>query len=256
MTKVGKLFKKTPYFVKDINRIHKDIKFVEELIKNLINEEQIEENNLVYIFSNNRDNTLHFHLLLKNSINKEHLISKFRNENVEFTFQYFTETKTKTSKVNTYLFIETFKHLQEYELANAFNHMISCDGEKLSLCIQKEDLNLFQPDNIQYRYRNIILEKEEFVKDTCITFDISYEKLFEDLNPNLIKQVCKDLNLTYKKLSFELGYKPDTINKAASTGKVSEQLKKAIHLYLENLRLQNELQNLEFFKEKLNGILV
>lgn len=256
MKKVGKLFKKTPYFVRDENRIHKDIKYVEELLKTLVKENKLDENNIVYIFSNNRDNIFHFHLLLKDDINIKHTQLKFKADNIEFTFEYFSDTKSKTKNVNTFLFIETFKQLKEFDLVNAFDYMISCNGSKLSICIEKEDLKLFKPDDIQYIHRNTILKKQDFIEDICISFDISCESLFKELNPNLIKQVCKDLNLTYKKLSYELGYKPDTINKAASTGKVSEQLKKAITLYLENLRLRNEIKNLETLKQKINSVLV
>jgi hypothetical protein len=102
----------------------------------------------------------------------------------------------------------------------------------------------------------MLLEKREIIEDVAHSFDIDTTQLFEDLNPNLIKSVCKDLNSTYKILAFELGYKPDTINKAASTGKISEQLKKAIELYLENLRLKEELKNFNLIKESLQNISV
>lgn len=256
MKKVGKLFKKTPYFVRDTNRIHKDIRYLEDLLKTLVNEKKLDQDNIVYIFSNNRDNTLHFHLVLKDDVHIKHTQLKFKADNIEFTFEHFNDNKNKTNSVNTFLFMETFRQLKEYELVDAFDYMISCDGNKLSLCIEKENLKLFKPNDIQFIHRNTILKKEDFIKDICISFNISYESLFNELNPNLIKQVCKDLNLTYKKLSYELGYKPDTINKAASTGKVSEQLKKAISLYLENLRLKNDLKNLETLKQKINSVLV
>ncbi|NQY23683.1 MAG: transcriptional regulator [Campylobacteraceae bacterium] len=75
------------------------------------------------------------------------------------------------------------------------------------------------------------------------------------MHPNIIKQVCKDLQLTYKRLASEIGYKPDTINKSASTGKISEQLNKAIEMYLENLRLKEELKEFTIMKNTLNKIL-
>lgn len=256
MKKVGKLFKRIPYFIRDENRIHKDIKYVEDLLKVLIKDKEINESNIIYIYSNNRDSIFHFHLLLKDDINLKHSELKFNTNNIEFTYEYFTDNKSKTNIVNSFLFLETFKQLEEHNLVEAFDYMISCDGKKLNLSIEKENLKLFKPDDIQYIYRNTLLEKQDFIKDFCISFNISYENLFDELNPNLIKQVCKDLNLTYKKLSYELGYKPDTINKAASTGKVSEQLKKAISLYLENLRLKNDLKNLEILKQKINSVLV
>ena len=116
--------------------------------------------------------------------------------------------------------------------------MVGCNGKNLFISIPKDNLKLFLPSCKQYYCRKIILEKEETIKDVANSFNIDSSILFEDLNPNIIKNVCKDLNLTYKILANELGYKPDTINKAASTGKVSEQLSKAIELYLENLSLK------------------
>lgn len=68
---------------------------------------------------------------------------------------------------------------------------------------------------------------------------------------NIIKKTCKELNLTYAQLAEQIGYKPDTINKSASTGNVSEQLKKAIEMYLENLELKNQLNEYDELKKLL-----
>ncbi|MFK2821895.1 hypothetical protein ACH5BK_02810 [Arcobacter sp. YIC-80] len=256
MTQVGKLFKTIPYLVRDIKKIHKDSKYVEDLIKTLLNNEKIDITNIVNIQTNNRDNIFHFHLTLKDSINKQNLNLKYKGNNIEFTFQYFEDPRSKTNVVNSYLFIETFLHLEEKELAKAFNEMVTCNGKELSLSIEQENLMLFNPYEAQYHYRNILLDKKELVINTCISFNISYEKIYTELNPNLIKQVCKDLNLTYKKLSYELGYKPDTINKAASTAKVSEQLRKAITLYLENLNLKHKINNINLIKQTLHNTVI
>ncbi len=62
---------------------------------------------------------------------------------------------------------------------------------------------------------------------------------------NIVKKVCKDLGLTYKQLGEAIGYSESNINKVASTGQVSNQLKRAIELYLENLELQNKMKDCE-----------
>lgn len=152
------------------------------------------------------------------------------------------------------MFIETFKHLNENELVNVFDEMIGCNGKNLFIGIPKENLKLFNPTSKHYLLRKVLLDKEETINDVAQSFGIETSVLFEELNPNLIKNVCKDLNLTYKTLASELGYKPDTINKAASTGKVSEQLNKAIELYLENLRLKDELRNFNLIRQTLQNI--
>ena len=187
---------------------------------------------------------------------KENLCLKYKNEDIEFTFEEYKESKTKTKYINSFMFLETFKHLSQKSLVTVFDEMIGCDGKKLFISVQKENLKLFQPSSKHYYYRNILILKKDIVYDTANAFNIDADELYRDLHPNVIKQVCKDLNLTYKKLSFELGYKPDTINKAASTGKVSDQLRKAIDLYLENLRLSAELKDLEMIKKTLRNAMV
>lgn len=256
MTQVGKLFKKTPYLVRDKDNSYKDIKYVESIVKELITNHNIKEENIINIFSNNRDNLLHFHLVVKTQVPEENLFLKYKNEDIEFTFEEYKESKTKTKYINSFMFIETFKHLNEEALVTVFDNIIGCNGTNLFISVPKEQLKLFQPSSRHYKYRNVLIEKRETIEDISENFNIDCTKLFEDLNPNLIKQVCKDLGLTYKNLSYELGYKPDTINKAASTGKVSDQLRKAIDLYLENLRLKEELKDLETIKQTLQNVMV
>lgn len=255
MTQIGKIYKRIPYFVRDKENDFKNVSFVENLI-NELSKKDINIDDIINIFSNNRDNLLHFHLVIKSNIQKENLILKYQDKDIEFTFEVYKESKTKSKYINSFMFIETFKHLNEIELVKAFDEMIGCNGKNLFVSIPKENLRLFSPNSKQYICRNILLEKEELVKDTSKSFNIDCEKLYEELNPNLIKHVCKDLDLTYKILAYELGYKPDTINKAASTGKISEQLNKAIELYLENLRLKEELKSFNAIKETFQNITI
>lgn len=253
MTQIGKLFKKIPYLVRDKDNSYKKVDFVETLI-NKLSSHGIKSEDIINVFSNNRDNLLHFHLVIKKELSKESLIIREENIDIEFTFEEYKESKTKSKYINSFVFIETFKHLNEFALVNAFDEMVGCNGKNLFVSIPKDNLKLFLPSCKQYYCRKIILEKEETIKDIANSFNIDSSILFEDLNPNIIKNVCKDLNLTYKILANELGYKPDTINKAASTGKVSEQLSKAIELYLENLSLKEELKNFNLIKQTLQNI--
>tara|TARA_B100001063_G_scaffold13591_1_gene10581 strand:- start:2974 stop:3744 length:771 start_codon:yes stop_codon:yes gene_type:complete len=256
MTQIGKLFNKTPYLVRDIDNTYKDIKYVEQIINTLLEKYSIKSENIINVFSNNRDNILHFHIVIKTNMPKENLCLKYEEEDIEFTFEEYKESKTKTKYINSFMFLETFKHLNEKSLVTVFDEMIGCDGKKLFISVLKENLKLFQPSSKHYYYRNILILKKDIVCNTAETFNINTDELYEDLHPNVIKQVCKDLNLTYKKLSYELGYKPDTINKAASTGKVSDQLSKAIELYLENLRLKEQLKDFDVIKQTLQNVIV
>ena len=72
---------------------------------------------------------------------------------------------------------------------------------------------------------------------------------------NIVKRVCKELRLTYKELAEKTGYKVDTISKAASSGKVSEPLQKAIELLIELENTKKELKDYEELKEALKKAL-
>lgn len=65
---------------------------------------------------------------------------------------------------------------------------------------------------------------------------------------NLIKQTCKELNLTYKQLGEAIGYSESAIKNAA-TGEASEPMRKAIELYKETLELKNKLKTLDALSE-------
>lgn len=69
-------------------------------------------------------------------------------------------------------------------------------------------------------------------------FDPKYEQ-------NIIKQACKELNLTYKQLGEAIGYGEEAISKASRTSNISTAMNKALELYLENLELKNRLKTLD-----------
>lgn len=69
-------------------------------------------------------------------------------------------------------------------------------------------------------------------------FDPKYEQ-------NIIKQACKELNLTYKQLGEAIGYGEEAISKASRTSNISTAMNKALELYLENLKLKNRFKTLD-----------
>ncbi len=71
------------------------------------------------------------------------------------------------------------------------------------------------------------------------------------MNDNIVKKVCKELGLTYKELGEKTGYSESAIKMAASTGKISEPLKRAIELYLETLQLKKDLEKSNQIKKVL-----
>ena len=68
---------------------------------------------------------------------------------------------------------------------------------------------------------------------------------------NIIKKTCKELGLTYAQLAEEIGYSEPAIKKAIANDNISEPMKKAIELYLENLELKKELENSNKIKQTL-----
>jgi hypothetical protein len=60
---------------------------------------------------------------------------------------------------------------------------------------------------------------------------------------NIIKVVCKKLDITYGQLSDAIGYTENAIKKAASTGAISKPMQKAIEIYLKNIELKKSLQD-------------
>ena len=65
---------------------------------------------------------------------------------------------------------------------------------------------------------------------------------------NIVKRVCKEPGLTYKQLGEAIGYSESALNNAARQEKISEPLKRAVELYLENLKLQQELADFKTLK--------
>lgn len=72
-------------------------------------------------------------------------------------------------------------------------------------------------------------------------------------NFNLIKKTCKELGLTYKQLGERIGYSESALNNASRQDKISEPLTFAINLYLENLKLKEELEDFRILKKILSN---
>jgi len=76
-----------------------------------------------------------------------------------------------------------------------------------------------------------------------------------DKDINIVKKVCKELGVTQKELAELLGVGVDTINKSASTGKVSKQLETSIYMLLEIKNLKNKLTTFNDLKNILKNII-
>ena len=79
--------------------------------------------------------------------------------------------------------------------------------------------------------------------------------VLEEKEVHLVKRVSKELGLTYRELAENIGYSESSLRKTVSNNTVSSQLKTAIELYLENLKLKQELNELEDFKNTFRTFL-
>ena len=72
---------------------------------------------------------------------------------------------------------------------------------------------------------------------------------------HLVKKVSKELGITYKELGEEIGYSESNLRGSVSQNKISNQLKKALELYLKTIKLENELNKTEKVKDVLRAFL-
>ena len=81
----------------------------------------------------------------------------------------------------------------------------------------------------------------------------------EEKEIHLVKKISKELGLTYRQLGKEIGYSESNLRKSVSENRLSLPLKKAIELYLENVRFHTkeieEIRNKDSIRTHLNTIL-
>ena len=73
---------------------------------------------------------------------------------------------------------------------------------------------------------------------------------------HFVKKVSKELGLTYKELGEKIGYSEGALRGAVSTNQLSLQLKKALELYLEIVRLKEKEKNTDSVKAILRTFMM
>jgi hypothetical protein len=73
-------------------------------------------------------------------------------------------------------------------------------------------------------------------------------------NLNLIKRVCLEQKLTYREFGEKVGFGEGAIKNAAASGKISDQLKRAIEMYLEIQKLTKENDKFKKLQELMKEI--
>ena len=72
---------------------------------------------------------------------------------------------------------------------------------------------------------------------------------------HLVKKVSKELGLTYKELGAKIGYTEGNLKKSVHDNRTTDQLKKAIELYLKTLQLEEKLNETEKMKKQVRTFL-
>ena len=80
--------------------------------------------------------------------------------------------------------------------------------------------------------------------------------VLENEEVHLVKKVSKELGMTYKELGEEIGYSEGNLRRSVSTNQISLQLKKAIELYLEIVKLKKKEENTAQVKEILKTFIL
>jgi len=70
---------------------------------------------------------------------------------------------------------------------------------------------------------------------------------------NIIKKVCREYNLTYKKLAEELGYSESSIRNLAlkNNHDITINVRKSVELYVKNRELENKIEEFMMLKKLL-----
>ena len=77
----------------------------------------------------------------------------------------------------------------------------------------------------------------------------------EEKEVHLVKKVSKELGLTYKELGEKIGYSEGNLRRSVSKNQISGQLKKALELYLEIVKLKESKEKISRTKELLTTLL-
>ena len=75
------------------------------------------------------------------------------------------------------------------------------------------------------------------------------------MEENLVKQVCKEYNLTVNQLSEKLEIPRGTVGRWSSSQKIPKTAEIALSLMLENKRLKDRLININDFKDSLKNFI-
>ena len=85
----------------------------------------------------------------------------------------------------------------------------------------------------------------------CYNYIKNKGHILEEKEEHLVKQVSKELGLTYKELADKIGYTESNLKNLVFKNLTTNNLKKSIELYLETLELKKEVEEAKQFRKVL-----
>lgn len=73
---------------------------------------------------------------------------------------------------------------------------------------------------------------------------------------NIVKRVCKELNITQRELAERIGMSEGGLRSALSLGKITPQVEKACEMVLKIYELEKELKNYKILQNALKSMIV
>jgi DNA-binding XRE family transcriptional regulator len=119
------------------------------------------------------------------------------------------------------------------DVAEAFAKTAGCSVES-GIFVRSPSKEVFD------KYYPLVLDNKETITRLANSIgvkDVSYFK-----NQNIVKRTCKELGITQKELAERLDVPQPTMARWA-TGEIPEQSKKLLELFLENIKLKNDLRD-------------
>jgi len=156
-----------------------------------------------------------------------------------------TNTYIGDSAIRTLAAIAFYEVEQEKNVELDYNDIIDYIGvDSIDIACKTIQPENFQPFDVVYKNYKHDIAYQEFI-------NYFKSKTEEYLNENIIKRTCRKLRLTYRELGQAIGYSEGSIKKIASTGEISPQIQKAVELYVKNIELERELEEIKTLKKLL-----
>ena len=139
-----------------------------------------------------------------------------------------------------------------------------CAAELADVDIDKETMDLRLLYKIDFIKLKFDKDEKETIKKMQQGSDGVYKlenqeiifKLEKQCEDNIVKRVCKELNITQRELAERIGMSEGGLRSALSLGKITPQVEKACEMVLKIYELEKELENYKILQNALKSMIV